>query len=1256
MARHHQLTRYIRQSLARHGNKLGAFAIGLAMVLGLSATGPAAGDVVLNPGYIDGQVKMGTEPLLYARMYASGGGFVADSYVYAETPGDTFINYHLTVDVPVGGTRDYSVRAQNVYMDGYRDYFSFYSKTVTVADGATSNLDFVENNPGFIEGTFTVNGVAGASTFSNARLYGYYTDGQGHNFQTYSYQAQAGSYKIAVIPGDVRINPQITLSSGVTITLPQETLTVGPGQHVIRNFDVVPATGVISGNIAMPGAEPVNYHRVYVSGPSYKNVYPQVDGPYALTELPDGTYYTYAYTYFDNISGYFYHPTGSFTPGRNATIAGSSTETIDIYADQAFIEGVVDVHGSATFADVTYLNLNAYGVYQTPSYGGSASLSGNATNGQYKLVLTDGEWRMNALRLNFYRNVLGDFSDRFSEYLYINFYNNFLQTATLTADDTVNRNFDLPMGKVTVNFSVLGGGTLSNPKLQIGCSLYDDQVPPQILMSYSGESTGLGQSNVPTGTASFLAPEGACTVTARATVDGTTTSFGTIEIDVEPGVDQDVDIGGPSLTITHPSPEFYTTNNTIVFTGTATDDVEVESVTVDGVAVASMTTTAGPPDHEISFVSQSIGLDPGPNEIETIATDTSGKSAKDKRTVYYDFGPPELDWTPADGTVTSLFTATVVGTADDDAGIASIKVDGNSVAFTPTGNGNEVSFSTTVSLVLGANSITVVATDISELETTQTHVVTVADNSPPVADANGPYSVNEGGSIPLDGTGSTDPDNDALTYEWDLDNNGSFETTGATPTFSAAALDGPSVQSVVLRVTDTSGASDTATATVSVLNVAPAVSAGADRIINEGGGITLAASFIDPGVADTHTVSVNWGDGGAAGTGLGGSHVYANNGIYTVTVTVTDDDGGVGSDSLTVTVNNVAPTAAITLASAAIDENGVATVNGTFTDPGVLDTHAVSINWGDGRTSAATVTQNAGSGSFTASIQYLDDDPTATPSDNWPIMATVSDNDGGSGQASAALTVYNLAPEVAVEATVPVDPVALGDAISVSVPFSDTGSLDTHAVSWNWGDGTSSSGTVAGLLAAGSHVYAAPGIYLVSCSIVDDDTGVAACGSSTFIVIYDPNGGFVTGGGWIDSWVGAYRPDPSLSGKATFGFVAKYKKGATTPSGNTEFQFHAAGMNFHSSNYDWLVVAGARAQFKGTGTVNGGGNFGFFLTAIDGDVSGGGGVDKFRIRIWNKDAGNGVVYDNQSGDTVDDADPSTAISKGQIVIHSNGKK
>src|SRR5437016_9242026 len=125
----------------------------------------------------------------------------------------------------------------------------------------------------------------------------------------------------------------------------------------------------------------------------------------------------------------------------------------------------------------------------------------------------------------------------------------------------------------------------------------------------------------------------------------------------------------------------------------------------------------------------------------------------------------------------------------------------------------------------------------------------------------------------------------------------------------------------------------------------------------------------------------------------------------------------------------------------------------------------------------------------------------------------------------------------------------------------------------------------------------------------------------------------------------------SVSGKANFGFVSKYKAGATTPTGETEFQFQEGNLNFHSSLYDWLVVSGALAQYKGSGTINGVAGYSFLLTAADGKVDGGDGVDRLRIKIWNTST-SAIVYDNQSGsdDSISSAN-TMAIDGGSVVIH-----
>ena len=165
---------------------------------------------------------------------------------------------------------------------------------------------------------------------------------------------------------------------------------------------------------------------------------------------------------------------------------------------------------------------------------------------------------------------------------------------------------------------------------------------------------------------------------------------------------------------------------------------------------------------------------------------------------------------------------------------------------------------------------------------------------------------------------------------------------------------------MIITATDSFNETDTANFFFSVNNVAPVVSAGADATVNEGSLYGDSGSFTDPG-ADTWTATVDYGDGsGVQPLALNPdktfslSHTYADNGVYTVTVTVTDDEGASHSDSLDVTVNNMAPVVD-TLAATSVDENGVVHLTGTYHDDGSQDTHTLTVNWGEGSPQTVTV-------------------------------------------------------------------------------------------------------------------------------------------------------------------------------------------------------------------------------------------------------------------------------------------------------------
>jgi parallel beta-helix repeat protein len=269
------------------------------------------------------------------------------------------------------------------------------------------------------------------------------------------------------------------------------------------------------------------------------------------------------------------------------------------------------------------------------------------------------------------------------------------------------------------------------------------------------------------------------------------------------------------------------------------------------------------------------------------------------------------------------------------------------------------------------------------------------------------------------------------------------------------------------------------------------------------------------------------------------------------------------------------------------------------------------------------------------------------------IVVKVTDSGDLTATDQTTVEVMNIAPILGDITAEPIDPVQVNTAINVSANFIDPGVFDTHTAEWDWGDASASPGSIEEAngtgTATGTHSYSVAGVYRIKLTLSDDDEGT---GESffQFIVVFNPEGGFVTGGGWIDSPEGAYTPDPTLTGKANFGFVSKYMKGNTIPEGNTQFNFKVADLKFSSTNYDWLVIAGPKAKFKGSGTINGNGDYGFMLTATDGEVNGGGGVDKFRIKIWNKNSNDETIYDNQIGDP-DDGDATDVIEGGSILIH-----
>lgn len=277
------------------------------------------------------------------------------------------------------------------------------------------------------------------------------------------------------------------------------------------------------------------------------------------------------------------------------------------------------------------------------------------------------------------------------------------------------------------------------------------------------------------------------------------------------------------------------------------------------------------------------------------------------------------------------------------------------------------------------------------------------------------------------------------------------------------------------------------------------------------------------------------------------------------------------------------------------------------------------------------------------------------------VALRVSDNLGAVSDTDAAtIDVNNVAPTIH-SITGPVDPVNINDQSmdTGNVTFSDPAGVNDELYTCDFDldyDGVTfePDATVNGVTGTSCNTpinYGEPGVYTVQVAVTDKDGGEGSATATDYIVIFNPEGGFVTGGGWIWSQAGWCHLDDlcaGAEGKANFGFVSKYRKGASVPTGNTEFNFKAGGLNFHSDAYEWLVVNqdGTNAQYKGSGTINGdvapnGEPYRFMLWAKDLDPDD---DDTFRIKIWYEGAnGEIAIYDNGFDQ---------AIGGGNIVVHT----
>jgi uncharacterized delta-60 repeat protein len=312
----------------------------------------------------------------------------------------------------------------------------------------------------------------------------------------------------------------------------------------------------------------------------------------------------------------------------------------------------------------------------------------------------------------------------------------------------------------------------------------------------------------------------------------------------------------------------------------------------------------------------------------------------------------------------------------------------------------------TVSLqvTVGSSSVTDMATiNIANVDP----IAVLANNGP----------VDEGSTATVSFSGQFDPSaadvTAGLRYAYDFNDDGIWEV--GQPSYSLASSadsvvipasyldDGPMVRQVRARIIDKDGGFSEYTTQITVNNVAPTLVISGASNVDEGSSYTLALSASDPGPDTISTWTIAWGDGNfttvPGGTAMV-SHTYADGpASYTISATAADEDGSYSSNSLPVTVDNVAPTLTISGASNVAEGSSYTLTLGS-SDPGQDAITSWTINWGDG---IEVISGNPGSVSHT----YADG---GNPSTAYTITATATDEDGTYSSNSLGVSVLNVAP------------------------------------------------------------------------------------------------------------------------------------------------------------------------------------------------------------------------------------------------------
>jgi PKD repeat protein len=452
--------------------------------------------------------------------------------------------------------------------------------------------------------------------------------------------------------------------------------------------------------------------------------------------------------------------------------------------------------------------------------------------------------------------------------------------------------------------------------------------------------------------------------------------------------------------------------------------------------------------------------------------------------------PPAASFTASPGTVATGQQVTFDGSAstDPDGTIAKYEwdLDGNGSYETSTGTNPVATTSYPTARTVEPR---LRVTDDAGNQSTTTRTVTVQNRPPSAAIAVGPAAPSTGETVTFDGSASSDPDGTIAKYEWDLDGNGSYETsTGTNPVATTSFATAAKTQIVGLRVTDNEGATATTSKTFAVAGRPPVPS------------FTISATPVDSGQSvsfdgsastdpDGTIAKYEWdldGNGSyetSTGTTPTVTKTYATPGTLTIGLRVTDNDGISATATHTLVVNNRPPTASFTISPNPTGPNKVVTFDGSASsDP---DGTIAKYEWDlDGNGSYETSTGTT----RTVTKSYATQGSVA-------VGLRVTDSGGATATTSKALTVANQAPVPSFTATP--SPAATRQ----TVTFNASASKDDGTIAkYEWDlDGNGSYETSTGTTPTVTKVYTATGSPTIGLRVTDNEGLTATIGKALTI-------------------------------------------------------------------------------------------------------------------------------------------------------------